>query len=880
VKFPCHPAGWIAGLLFPMLAIPLAAADPITLRPATATSHTFPNGFTLIVDEDHSAPVASVQMWCRTGSIHEDRWMGAGLSHILEHMLFKGTETRGANDIARAVQDTGGYINAYTSFDRTVYWIDTPSAGADNAADILADAMMNSTLPEAEYAKEQEVIRREFAMGFDNPDRTAHELLFATAYSAHPYRHPVIGYLDVYNRLTREDVLAYYRARYVPNNLFLVVVGDVDGKRIRERMAAFFEKHPRRALAPVFLPQEPAQIARREDRRSFPTELTRLHLAWHIPAVTHPDAPALDVLANILGSGRSSRLNRTVREERNLAHSIDAWAFTPSEPGLFGVDAVTDPGRRDAARAEALRQVGLVRDRPVTADELEKSRRMVLGAQLAGMTTVRGRASDLGSSWLTTRTLDFTRSYVEAMQRVTAADVQRVARDYLRDDKLTEVSVDPPSKSAMEPRVAVEAPGGVHRFELSNGLRLLVREDPRLPLVSAVAVFRGGLLAESPANNGITELLSRTLLKGTATRSAEQIARMIEGAGGSIDSDAGNNSWSVSVGVMKPDLALGLDLLADVVRNASFPEKEVAIEKEGQLAGIKAEEDQPTAVARNLMRATLFGSHPYGMRSLGTPETVTSLDSAALRAFHARTAVAEQGVIAVFGNVRSEEVRELVERRFSSLRKAGGAAEPPPVPDRIEKTLEAAGVQPKNQAILMVAYPGVDLANPDRFALELIEEASSDLGSRFFIRIREELGLAYFVGASQFVGVVPGVFNFYLGTDPKKLEPVREAFLDEIGKLASDGLTAAELERAKAKLLGQEEIQIQSNAAYAQASALDELYGLGFDFRMTREKRVRAVTLEEVRDVARRYLGGPGRVIASIHPPPAPDQPDKEPAKE
>src|SRR5881396_3311117 len=223
----------------------------ITFPPTTAQKWILLNGLTIIVQEDRSAPVASVQAWCATGSIDEDQHLGAGLSHILEHMLFKGTKTRGKNKIAQKIQDVGGYINAYTSFDRTVFWIDVPKDGVAAALDVLADAMMNSTLPPAEYQKEQEVIRREFAMGMDDPDRMAGLLLFATAYQRHPYRFPVIGDLEIYNQLTQEQVMQYYKTRYVPNNLTFVVVGDVDAEKVRQRLAELFKSYPEESLKPL-----------------------------------------------------------------------------------------------------------------------------------------------------------------------------------------------------------------------------------------------------------------------------------------------------------------------------------------------------------------------------------------------------------------------------------------------------------------------------------------------------------------------------------------------------------------------------------------------------------------------------------------------------
>ena len=245
----------ISAIVFSMVNLKAAAVDDsavITFPPSTAQKWVLPDGLTLIVQEDRSAPVASVQAWCGTGSIYEDEKLGAGLSHILEHMLFKGTKTQSSNAIAQKIQDVGGYINAYTSFDRTVFWIDVPKDGVQTALAVLSDAMMNSTLPPEEYAKEQEVIRREFAMGLDDPDRQAGLLLFATAYQRHPYRLPVIGEIEIYNQLTQEQVMQYYKSRYVPNNLTFIVVGDVDGEKVHQQLAEF-SKVTRRNRSSRFL---------------------------------------------------------------------------------------------------------------------------------------------------------------------------------------------------------------------------------------------------------------------------------------------------------------------------------------------------------------------------------------------------------------------------------------------------------------------------------------------------------------------------------------------------------------------------------------------------------------------------------------------------
>jgi zinc protease len=835
--------------------------------PRTAAHRwTLPNGLTLLVQEDHSAPVASVQAWCETGSITEGAHLGAGLSHLLEHLLFKGTPTRPANAIACGVQDAGGYINAYTSFDRTVYWIDIPAAGVGTAIDLLADAMLNSELPPEEYAKEQEVIRREFAMGHDDPDRTSSQMLFANAFHVHPYRHPVIGHLDLFNALSRDEVMEYYQERYVPNNLFFVVVGAVDAHAVRSQIERLFEPHPRRLLPPVFIPAEPPQLGRREEHEAFPTELTRLDLAWHIPEVTHPDVPALDLLSLILGSGRSSRFYRTLRDGAGLVHSIGAWCYTPGQPGLFGIDAVLDPTRRDAATQAILQAIEQARQDGFTDAELRKAQKRTLAGQLHGLTTMRGIASDLGSNWMLTRNLDFTRDYLAAVERVTRDDLQRVVRTYFDERNLTLVSLNPvesPQRIFIEKRTPPAA-APIQKFELSNGLRLLVREDPRLPLVSAVACFKAGLLAETPADNGITRLFARTLLKGTATRSAETIAESIEAIGGGIGAEAGNNSFHVGLHLLQPDLEFGLELLADVLRHPVFPEAAVAREQTAQLAAIQAEDEEMTSLARNLVRQTLFDGHPYGMRANGSKASVAALTREALLAFHARHTVGRNGVLAIFGNVKAETVRAWAEATLGALPAGAPALETPPLPPPLVGTHEVSGFLPKEQAVLMVGYRGADVRSADRLALELIDEACSDLGSRFFVRIREKLGLAYFVGTSFVPGLVPGPFVFYLGTDPGQVEAVKAELLDEIQQLARHGLTAEELARAKQKRLGQEAIRNQSADALAHASALDELYGLGFDAMQRLPAEIEAITLDQIRDVAARTFDGQPSVQATV----------------
>jgi zinc protease len=761
-------------------------------------------------------------------------------------------------------------VNAYTSFDRTVYWIDVPATGAMQALDILADAILNSTLPEEEYTKEQEVIRREFAMGFDDANRQSSQLMLRTVFGESPFRHPVIGYLDVYNKLTRQDVLEYYHARYVPNNLTFVISGDVDADAMIARLEEIYKSTSRKPLEPVFVESEPEQLGRREAHEEFAaTELTRLSLAWRIPGLDNPDTPALDVLGEILGSGKSSPLNQTLREKDRLVHQVVAGMFSLQTDGVFVVQAVCDPDKREAAEKAALGVIADLKKSGPTDAQINRAKRSLLASQISGLQTARGRASDMGGNWLLTKNLNFSRDYLNAVSSVDAEDLVRVAKKYLQDDRLNVTSLNPVG-SLEKTAAAAQATqkSEVQKFMLSNGLTLLVREDSRLPLVSVSATFRGGVLAETAENNGITKLLAKSLLKGTKNRSALEIAEEIEGVGGSIGSDSGNNSWSVSAEVMAPDLPLALDVVADVIINPAFQASELELEKQSMLASIKAEDEQITSVARNALREKFFGEHPYSLRTSGNADRVATLTDKDLAAFHAELAVAKNGVLAVFGDVKAPEVLKLAEKAFGSMKPGSPAfakVDPPTMPTA---ALDVFKPMDKKQAVLMFAFPSPDLLSPDRPAMELVNEASNDLGSRFFDRIREKMGLAYFVGAASLTGPVPGCQIFYLGTDPAKLDEVTKEFRSEIAAMASGGLTEEELVRAKKKLLGGEAIQNQSNGAFAASVSLDELLGLGYDHYLKRAEAINAVTLEDTKTVASKYLGSPGYVKSTAGPAP------------
>ena len=806
------------------------AGNDAMLRQPVSTV-TLDNGLEVLVRTDRAAPVVSLQVWFRIGSIGEGDWLGAGLSHVLEHMLFKGTDRREGVEVSKTVHAQGGRINAYTSFDHTVYWIDTPVGGWKTCLDVLLDIAFHATLPTDVYEKEQEVIRREIAMGEDDPGRVLSRLLFSTAYAVHPARHPVIGYQQVFDTLTREDVLRHYQRHYGPNNAFVVVSGDVDADEVIAEIKDLAGEEPRRPLPPVDVPAEPEQLGPRVQHREFAgTEITRMFLAWKIGGVTDPDMPALALLAGVLGDGRSARLVRSLREEQGLVYGIRAGTYTPHGVGLFAVSAECGPEKREAAIQAVRKELDRVMAGGVREEELDKVRAMTVSGLVSSLATADGQASDIGSNWFLTRNPHFGADYLDAIQKVRPDDLRKVAGRYLVDRTMTIVSINPEGASSSEAVRSEASKIKTTMHELSNGLRVLLRCDPRLPMVSFHASFRGGLLAENEGAGGLTRLFSRCLVKGTKSRSAAEIAEAVEALGGSVSSSSGNNTFAIELSGLSESTDTLADLFSEILMKPAFAEEEIEREKQLQLAAIAADQDHPLRKAMRKARAERFPGHPYARDIKGTPDEVSSHNRDSLTAFATEYLCAVNGCVAVAGDFDADNMLETLEEGLGTMREGECAF---PRLERVpgpEQTVRKELSDQCQQAILVVVYPGLALDDPRRLASEILDDACSDMSSRFFQKIREDLGLAYYVGSTRFMGYAGGAFAFYLGTSPEQAGKVEEVLLNEIALLQKNGLTEEEFVLSGNRYRGSRVLSRQGASSIVSTECLDEVLGLGRDY--------------------------------------------------
>lgn len=811
------------------------------------------NGLTLLVQRDTSAPVASVQVWVKTGSIHEDGLLGAGLSHYLEHLLFKGTGRRAGREISTTVQEHGGNINAYTTFDRTVYYIDLPSSHVGVALDVLADAVLHSTLPADEVAREKEVILREIAMGNDDPDHRLGEALFDTAFRQHPYRYPIIGYRDVFKAVTRDELVSYYRARYVPNNLVVVVAGDVEPAAVLALVETHFGGEPRSKLAPVLVLPEPQQLAPRALHRHEDVELTRAGLSWQIPGLTHADAPVLDLLAVLLGQGDSSVLWQVIREKARLVHSIDATSWNPGETGLFYISFICEGKHREAATQAVRRELGRIATKGFAASQIRKGLRQLVVGEINTRKTMSGQASRLGAAEVVAGDVDFGKTYFARLARVNSADLRRVLRAYLGADRVTEVSLNPKNTAPAAPATAAtdRLPDEFAAQTLSNGARLLMRPDRRLPNLHLRLLCEGGPLHEPAALRGATSLLATLLTKDTKKRTAEEVAGFIEDVGGSFYPFSGNNSFGLAAEVLPGDAARALEALTDAVLAPAFARSSFEVERDAQLADLQQDADDVVTLGRKLVRRKFFGAHPLAIDSHGTVEGLKALKPADLAALWKRLGVARNAVLVAAGDFDPKVLGPKLKAFLAKLPRGDAPVAtakfiaPGEAGDFVEK-------QPREQAVVFQAFPGTGLLSEDYYVGEVADELFSGMSSRLFERVREEKGLAYFVRSSRITGIDTGMFMFYAGTAPATADEVLAEIDAEIERVQAGGVEPVELTRCQTRLKAGRRMGLQTNGARAMHAGLNTLYGLPVDDAATYDAHIDAVTIADLQRFAQK----------------------------
>ncbi len=824
------------------------------------------NGMRVVLRESHAAPVTAFQVWVEVGSADE-KPVEAGISHLIEHMIFKGTNERRAGEIAQTIERHGGDINAYTSYDHTVYHVEIASRYQDKGLEVLADAVQHPSFDPQELAREKKVVVEEIRMGEDDPGSRLHKALFSTSFQRHPYGRPIIGYAETVKGLSRDEVFTYYRTWYAPENMVFVGVGDFRAQELLPRLKALFAS-PHRPPPSRTRPSEPLQKTFRPCIMREGLQERYCALSFHIPSVKDEDLFALDLLAALLGQGKSSRLQQELRFKRGVASSIYAYSFTPKDPGLLVIGGTLNPGGVKEGLKGIMEEIRRIAAEGISEEELRKAKVMVEADFTYDRETVQGEARTLGYFEMIMGDAAKRDEYLQGIRRVSAEQITEVARKYLHPENLTLCLLVPEEEREIEdPRTIEDVVGGleasaapqetmgdIQRAVLENGLTILFHEDHSLPVVGICGVFLGGVRFEREERAGLTRFLSMMLTRGTKTHTSLQLARETDSLGATLETFSGYNSFGVEAKGLSKDFPHLLRLVAEVITQPSFPPEEVEKVRGEILAALGKERDRMIPWTMRLVRETLYERHPYRLNVLGEEGTIKRIKRRDLVRYYKRYALPQNMVLAIVGDATWEEVLQSIRGAFHGLRRSSFSS--PPIPQETKRPgiRRREVAQEKQQVHIALGFLGATVRDRDRFSLDVLEAALGGQGGRFFTQLRDREGLAYAVSFFVRSDLDPGYLGVYLATSPNKGEHALQGMKQILQEVRQKGITQEELDRAKGYLIGTYEIGLQGPLTMAFTIALDERYGLGGDFYRRYARQIEQVTTEDVLRAARKYI--------------------------
>ena len=907
----------------PILAVQVpttVAPKPLALNGIQETK--MPNGLTVLTKEVHSAPVVYFSVWYNVGSGSEQLGQ-SGMSHLLEHMMFKGTKTRPPGAISALLQENGADFNATTYFDRTNYFETLASDRLDMAMQLEADRMDNSLFDEKEHQKEMTVVRSEYEGGENNPGAALSKAVRLAAFQVNPYRWQTIGFRSDIENISRDEMYAYYKKYYVPNNATIVMVGDFDTKAALAKVQKYFGAVPAKPFKRTFITPEPEQEGERRVTVRRAGTVPQTEIAFHIPAFGTPDRYAIDVIEGALSNGRTSRLFNSM-VQTGLASSASAYDYGLRNPDLLFFDATAQPGKTSADLEKALlAEIEKLKTTPISDEELKRIINQSEASYIFGHDSVQAQGGQLGE-YAMLGDWRFGENYLANLRRVTPADVQRVAQKYLvernrtvgyfepivasatktaeADAKMIPASLPKKTTNALGRKVSVNAstpalptlnsltptiranaqvrpatapamaPAPVKRTRvmLDNGLTVIVQENHANPTValSGALLSAGGIF--DPADKpGLAEFTASQLSRGTTTRSLLDIARTLENVGASANVSGGDEYASIGGRSLSRDFDTMIGVLADELRNPSFPADELEKARQQTLAGLEEARQDTGTLARIAFSNALYPvGHPYHQPTLDEQVEVTKkITRDDLANFYLSHYAPNRMVLTVVGDVNTDKVIASLKNAFGSWPKKDGlpAISIPDVALTAGKASAANLVKPlvitvpdKAQADVIYGYPGhLRRSDPDFYRVTILNTilgGGGGLSSRLAVNVRDKMGLVYGIYSGTSASLGAGPFTVGFGSNPTNVDKAVAETRRQLTLAQEKGFTKDEVEKAISYITGSYAVTLASNGAVAGQLLVGEVYGLGPDYIQKRNGYYQAVTPDQVNAAAKKYL--------------------------
>ncbi len=823
-------------------------------------TRTLPNGQTVVVEQIKNNPIVIIDTWVKTGSINETD-SNTGVSHFLEHLLFKGSEHYKTGEFDKILESKGGIVNAATSKDFTHFYIQIPSKFFDTALNLHSDMLLHPAIPDNELEKERSVVIEEISKDLNNPEHKVYENFVENFYTSHPYKRKVIGTKDVISSIPKQKILEYYNKYYIPQNMITIVVGDVDPNyafsKIQENFTAE-HKYLKKQINPKEKPILNAKII----SENQPVNSGYMIIGWRVPDIRNNDNYALDVLSTVLADGRSSILYKKIKDEKQLAFSIDASNATYREDGMFTIDANFIPENTEILKQTIFQEINNIISNGVSQSQINLAKKLIENETKYSRESVANIASQIGYTTVLTNSTDYYKNYLDNINKVSTADVQRVAKKYL-NEKNALISIvlpediihkETPKNIHQEHKADfIKESNGIKKYVLDNKATVLINKNTANDIVAININAKGGSFLEKIPTT--SSLMASTMLKGTKKYSKVELAQIMEENGIKISPQSSNDTFTINVVTTKTQLPKTLEILEEITNNSIFSEQEIENAKKDKINSVKQSQDIPINIALDGFRENIFSNSAYSNSNDKFIKNYPKIKQQDVLNYYKNIFAAQNLVITLNGNVEIDDVIN----QFSTMFKQNGQVFEynekliPAItsPKKVVKSQKNLGT-----AWIFTGWQTCGVQNQkDYAALTVIDSLlGSGMSSRLFVELREKEGLAYQIGSSYAPKLLRGAFLMYIGTNPQTLEKSKTMMFKEIEKLKTEPVNSTELQEAKDKIIGRYILSQETNLDKANQIGWFETSGRGFDFEKNYEELIYSVTADDIIRVAKKYF--------------------------
>ncbi len=823
------------------------------------------NGQTVVVQEVKNNPIVTIDTWIKTGSIDEED-SNNGVAHFLEHLFFKGTKTHEPGEFDKILETKGAITNAATSKDFTHYYITIPSKDFDLAMDLHGDMILHPLIPRKEMEKERKVVLEEISKDLNSPTKIMQDNLNSMLYTTHPYKRKVIGRSDVIETITRDQVLSFYNKNYSPSNMVTVIIGDVDANHAIEKTKEAFNAEYKKQTKTIYTKEAP--LTKQQKKVEYlDTESGYMVIGFRGTPIDDKDSYALDVLATILGDGRSSVLNQVLKEKKRIAFSVDAGNSTFRDDGIFYISANYEPTKCKIVQDTIFNEIEKIQKNGVTDDQLKLAKNIIERSTYYSRESITNIATEIGYTMALTNDIKFYDTYLDNIKNVSKEDVKKVAEKYLGINR-SAVSIVLP-KSAKEVPVAsltqqapataelVSENAQTQKYKLSDGATMLYTPNNVNDIIAISIYAKGGQLAEQKA--GTANLTATAMMRGTKNYTSLELSQVLEDNGIKIQPSASADAFVINVLTTKDEYDKTLELLNEVVNNATFEDYEIDKVKTEKLNTIKRNKDVPLQRAIEEYRDLIYQNSPYSISSKILEKNIPNITKEDIINYYNSIFAPKNLVISINGNIDKDKTIQDLNNIFKpkeNTKNFDFAQYNSKIPTVTTPRQTIQKVPTTETAWILLGWQTNGVLNEKDYAtLQVIDSLlGSGMSSRLFKDLREQEGLAYQLGSGYSPNVLRGSFLLYIGTNPQTLDKAKSGLFEEITRLKTEYVGDKELQDAKEKLLGNYVIGLETNLDKASNIGWYEASTRGYEFKDKYEKLINSVTDSDIIEIANKYF--------------------------